>query len=62
MSIGPYMTYVLYTYIFYPLYKKGVLVVQNFVFMHLQQFLAILAIKMADFFKARKLFKTIFEN
>ena len=34
MNVGPYMAYIL----FFLLYKKGVLEVQNVVFMHLQQF------------------------
>ena len=51
MNVAPYMAYVLYIYIFYPLYKNGVLQVQNFVVTSLWKFLAILAIKMAEFLK-----------
>ena len=46
------MCYILYIYIFfYPLYKMGGFGVQNVIFTHLRQFLDILAIKMAEFFK-----------
>ena len=46
------MAYVLYIYICFILYTtKGVLGVQTFTITSLQQFWAILAIKMAEFFK-----------
>ena len=52
MNVGPYMAYILYIYNLFFLYtKKRILGVQNFVFMSLWQLLAILATKMAEFFK-----------
>ena len=50
MNVGPYMAYILYQYgFFYPLYKKGILGVQKNFITSFWHFLAILAIKMADF-------------
>ena len=60
MNVGLHFVYI--CMFFYPLYKKWVLGVQQIFITSFWQFLAILAIKMAVFFKARTLFKTIFEN
>ena len=61
MNIAPYMAYILYIYIFfYPLYKKGVLGVTNFVVTSLQQLLAILAIKVAEFLKLEHFLRPFF--
>ena len=54
LNVSPYMAYVLYIRFFIILYtKKGGLGVQNAVFMHIQLFLAILVIKMAEFPKKK---------
>ena len=54
MNVGPYMAYIWYIFFFILYTKKGVLGVQQKFITSFWQFLAILAIKMADFLKLER--------
>ena len=64
MNVGPYMAYIcIYRYFFLSfIQKKGCFGGPKNLITSFWHFLAILAIKMAEFLKARTLFKTIFVN